>query len=237
VAHTPIILAYCPTCKGDKRTQIIASVDEPFSDDHYSCLTKYRIIKCEGCEHIQFQTEFTDSEDIDQGYDESGQEYYEPIKKFEYYPPKPKRARPDWTESHASFSFTLIHMLDEAYSALNNDLPVLAAIALRTAFDASTEILGIHPALTFEEKLDALEKEQHIDVVQRKALGALTDAGSAAAHRGWLPTHEQLDTMFTIFEQYIHHSFVTSKQRKELEKRAAALAKKTPKKQKRPKKA
>jgi hypothetical protein len=49
-------------------------------------------------------------------------------------------------------------MLDEAYAAFHNDLPVLAAIALRTAFDASTEILGIHPALGFEEKLDALEK-------------------------------------------------------------------------------
>lgn len=229
-----IILAYCPKCKGDKRTQVIASFDKPYSDEYYSSLTTYRIIKCEGCEHIQFQTEFSDSEDVDQGYDESGEAYYEHVKKHEYFPPKPKRPRPDWTESHSSFSGTLTHMLDEAYGALDNDLPVLAAIALRTAFDASTEILGIHPGLSFEEKLDALESGQHIDSAQRKTLDALTDAGSAAAHRGWLPTSEQLDTMFTIFEQYIHHSFITSKQRKELEKRAAALAKKTPKKQKRP---
>jgi hypothetical protein len=236
VASTPIILAYCPKCKGDKRAQVVASVDEPYSDDHYSCLTKHRIIKCEGCEHIQFQTEFTDSEDLDYGYDEAGQEYSEPVKKIAYFPPKPKRLRPDWAEDHSSFSYALTRMLDEAYGALDNDLPVLAAIALRTAFDASTEVLGIHASLTFEEKLNALEKGAHIDSTQRKALDALTYAGSAAAHRAWLPTDDQLDTMFTIFEQYIHHSFVTSKQRKELEKRAVALAKKTPKKQKRPNK-
>jgi hypothetical protein len=173
---------------------------------------------------------------LDYGYDETGQEYSEPIKKIDYHPPKPRRPRPDWTGHHRSFSHTLNHMLDEAYAAFHNDLPVLAAISLRTAFDASTELLGIHPALGFEEKLDALEKGKHIDRAQRKTLDALTHAGNAAAHRGWLPTREQLDTMFTIFEQYIHHSFVTSKQRKALEKRAAALAKKTPKRPKRPKK-
>jgi hypothetical protein len=232
-----VIFAYCPKCKGDKRSLIVASVDEPYDDEDYSCLTKHRIIKCEGCEHIQFQTEFTDSEDVDYGYDEAGEQYAEPIKKIHYYPPKPRRPRPDWMESHSSFSFALTHMLDEAYGALDNDLPVLAAIAIRTAFDASTEVLGIHPSLKFEEKLDALETRGHIDSAQRKALDALTDAGSAAAHRAWLPKKEELDAMFTIFEYYIHHSFVASKQRKELEKRAAALAKNTPKKEPRPKKA
>ena len=94
--------------------------------------------------------------------------------------------------------------------------------------------LGIHPALKFGEKLDTLEQGGHIDSAQRKALDALTDAGSAAAHRAWMPKDDELDTMFSIFEFYIHHSFVLSKQRRELEKRAATLAKNTPKKQKRP---
>lgn len=235
MVSTSIILAYCPKCKGDKRTQIIASLDEPFEDQYYSCLTKHRIIKCEGCEHIQFQTEFTDSEDFEQGYDGDGEPHWEPIKKFTYYPPKPARPRPEWLKDNSAFSQALSNMLREAYGALDNSLPVLAAIALRTAFDASTEILGIPPALGFKEKLDQLQKGNHIDGAQRKTLDALTNAGNAAAHRAWIPTDEQLDTMFTILEQYIHHSFVVSKQRKDLEKRAAALAKRTPKRQKRPK--
>lgn len=229
-----VIVAYCPRCKGDKRTLIVASVDEPYDDDNYSCLTKRRIIKCEGCGTIQFQTEFTDSVDVEFGYDESGQEYSESVKKIDYYPPRPARLRPDWTEYHSSFSSVLVHMLDEAYAALNHELPVLAAIALRTAFDASTEVLDVHPALGFEEKLDALEKSGHIDSTQRKTLDALTHAGNAAAHRGWVPTKEELDTMFTIFEHYLYRSFVTSRELKELERRAAVLAMKTPKRPKRP---
>lgn len=146
--NSQVILAYCPICKGDKRTLVVASINEPFEDDHYSCLTKHRIIKCEGCGHIQFQTEFTDSVEINYGYDQAGGEYAEPIKTIDYYPPKPRRLRPEWSAHHKSFSFALAHLLDEAYAALDNDLPVLAAIALRTAFDASTEVLGINPDLS-----------------------------------------------------------------------------------------
>jgi hypothetical protein len=186
-----------------------------------------------GCKHVQFQTEFTDSEDLDYGYDEAGEAYSEPRKKIEHFPPLSKRTRPDWTISHSSYSEALERLLHEAYTALDNDLPVTSAIALRTAFDASTEILSIDPAITFEEKLDELEKLQHINASQRKTLGALTHAASAAAHRGWTPTNDQLDTMFTIFENYLYRSFVTSRELKELERRAADLAKKTPKKPKR----
>ena len=177
---------------------VLATINEPYDDGNYSCLTKYRTIACEGCKHIQFQTEFTDSVDIEEGYDEAGEPYSEPIKKVRYFPPRPTRPRPEWIEYEKAFSGTLAHILGEAYDALDNNLPVLSAIAIRTAFDASTEVLGIHPSLRFEEKLDALEAAGHIDGSQRKVLNALTDAGSAAAHRGWLPNGGELDTI-------VHH--------------------------------
>jgi hypothetical protein len=34
------------------------------------------------------------------------------------------------------------------------------------------------------------------------------DAGSAAAHRGWRPNHEELNTMIDVVESFLHRSFI-----------------------------
>jgi hypothetical protein len=38
---------------------------------------------------------------------------------------------------------------------------------------------------------------------ERETLEILTDAGGAAAHRGWKPTVKQLDTLMTVGEQFL----------------------------------
>jgi hypothetical protein len=40
------------------------------------------------------------------------------------------------------------------------------------------------------------------------AISVLTDAGSAAAHRGWSPTNTELDTMMEILEGFINRNLV-----------------------------
>src|SRR5207302_10452998 len=94
------------------------------------------------------------------------------------------------------------------YSALEHDLSVLAAIGIRTVFDRASELLGIAPSRTFGEKLSGLVDLGKIGVEQRETLAILTDAGSAAAHRGWRPSSEELDTMMTVIEMFLHNAFV-----------------------------
>jgi Domain of unknown function (DUF4145) len=62
---------------------------------------------------------------------------------------------------------------------------VLAAIGLRTAFDRASELLGIDPNKTFAGKLSQLVVDGHIGSTEKASLDVLTDAGGAAAHRGW----------------------------------------------------
>jgi hypothetical protein len=62
--------------------------------------------------------------------------------------------------------------------------------------------------LTFKEKLDLLQNKGHISLSERDNLDILTDAGGAAAHRGWKPTAEQLNIVMTIVETFIHRKFV-----------------------------
>jgi hypothetical protein len=44
----------------------------------------------------------------------------------------------------------------DTYVALNNDLRILAAIGIRTAFDRASQLLGIAPEKTFADKLGEL---------------------------------------------------------------------------------
>ena len=87
---------------------------------------------------------------------------------------------------------------------------------MRTSFDRASELLGIDPANTFAEKLNELTKSGRIGTTERDNLDALTDAGSAAAHRGWRPTLRQLDTMMSILEAFLYRTFVLEEEVKRL---------------------
>ena len=86
--------------------------------------------------------------------------------------------------------------------------------------------MGVDPALGFNEKLDALLGRGKIGQSERETLEVLTDAGGAAAHRGWKPTITQLDTLMTIGEQFLYRTII-------LKGQAKALKSKIPPRQKR----
>jgi hypothetical protein len=103
---------------------------------------------------------------------------------------------------------TLGNLLSEMYTALNNDLRVLAAIGARTAFDRSSELLGVDSKLPFNQKLDQLVTMGKISKDERDTLEVLIDAGSAAAHRGWRPKPKAVNTMMDVVEAFLHRGFI-----------------------------
>ena len=123
-----------------------------------------------------------------------------------YWPSTTICQPPDWID--ASIDRDLQVILGEVYLAINNEMPILTAIGVRTAFDRGMELLGIDPALRFEQKLDCLRDKGILSVNERKTLAALVDAGSAAAHRGWVPSEELLLTMIRILEAFLYKEFV-----------------------------
>lgn len=227
------VLADCLECERKQATDVLASFDVPYDDGNTSGNTSYRVIRCCTCSHVHFQTVDTFSEDVSYHRDPDGEEvpYYNET--LRYFPPIPARPRPKWMERIVVDNPTLDELLDEAYGALTYGFTVSAAIALRTIFDAATEHLKIDPALSFDEKLDALEKQHGIDAQQRAILNVLTDAGSAAAHRGFRPSAKLLETMFRIMEEFLHMIFVTVAEQQALAKRVAELSVQIPPRPKR----
>lgn len=133
-----------------------------------------------------------------------------------YWPSPVRRQSPHWLHQIGAFDTGLGDLMSDVYGALDADLRVPASIALRTVFDRSTELLGVDPAMTFQEKLNELLTQGKISGDEKAILETLTDAGNAAAHRGWRPSLGELDTMASIIESFLHRTFVLGDEAKKL---------------------
>ncbi|WP_165820144.1 DUF4145 domain-containing protein [Microvirga sp. KLBC 81] len=107
-------------------------------------------------------------------------------------------------------------MLIDTCTALDSGLRIFAAIGIRTAFDRASEFLGVNPAKRLDEKLDELLAQGKIGTNEREMLDALTDAGSAAAHRSWRPSAHQLEIMLASIEGFICRTFILGYQAERL---------------------
>lgn len=209
---------HCPSC-GAGRADIVAEHRDAYNSPHYDEVTYYRVLECRGCGQNYFKSTYSNSEDLNDYYDEeTGLEAREYIETVKYWPPAAKRQPPEWAHEINSKDRILGSLFDDVYTALSNNLGVLAAIGMRTVFDRASELLKIHPNTSFQHKLDELTTGDHITGKEKAVLGALIDAGSAAAHRGWQPKPKELDAMMIILEAFLHRAFLLEDIGAELEK-------------------
>jgi hypothetical protein len=180
------------------------------------------VLQCRGCEAIFFQTEeISSAGDI---YVEIETGETSPVPIIEQWPAPEKRKKPDWHDAIFVVDHDLGMLLRDVYGALNNDLPVLAAIAIRTMFDRASELLGVQTKKSFADKLGELVLRGKIGEEEGSVLNVLTDAGSAAAHRGWRPTTDDLATMTGIIENFLYRTFVIPRDAQALKTRVPPRA-------------
>ena len=199
---------HCPKCGPDRFADIAGQHKAVDGDENVTLVTFHRILVCRGCETPFFQTESYFSEDIGHRYAPDGSEEMYLIPEIQYFPSPIKRVRPDWILDLELYDFSLGSLVKDIYGCLDASLSVPAAIATRTAFDRATELLQINPEMSFEKKLDALVNLGKISLDERDILQVLIDAGSAAAHRGWAPKTQELNTLITFLESFLHRTFV-----------------------------
>jgi hypothetical protein len=186
-AHLKMRMAECSECGGMRNCDICGEQAVSYDDSNYQAETLWYILKCRGCDHVFVQTVSTNSEDYENYYEEDGSTGIMHNETIRYWPALSKRKRPEWKLDYgidAEDVDTLNVPMRELYGALDNDLRMLAAIGIRTAYDIASELLGIDSSLRFEQKLDALVTSERIGVVDKDRLEMVIDAGSASAHRG-----------------------------------------------------
>lgn len=201
---------HCPQCGPDRNADIVAAHEKRWDDEDglgIWSIDTYSILRCRGCHAIYVKRSWVFSEDMDYETDpRTGEEH--PVLKpsVTYWPAPAKRRRPDWLDKIEDH--TLMQLLDEVYSALDGDQRVLAAIGARTILDHAMVLAGANEADTFADKLKALQSAGTISPEEKASLVILTDAGSAATHRGWRPKPEELATIFDGTEAFLQREFV-----------------------------
>ncbi len=223
--------AECASCGGPRKCDIHGHFLETGNDAYVSWRKDWFILQCRGCTYTFVQTVATNEEDYTEGYDENGEDDIQYTETLAFWPALSKRARPDWVGGFGPVELKMAPLhsaLRELYSALEADLRMLAAVGIRTVFDVASELLGVETHLNFAQKLEKLVEMSHIGGVDQKRLSTLVDAGSAAAHRGWVPSASELDAMVDALEHFIERAFIAPIRQKALDERMADLRKGVP---------
>lgn len=193
-----IVRGHCPQCGPDRKAHVRGKAtvrwDDANSPVHGS--TTGFLLECCGCETLYFRRDLWFSE-----WDDGDED-------ITYFPFPAARKKPSWVEDIEVADAVLGRLLGELYLSLDAGLRVMSATAIRTAIDRASELLGVNPSLKFFQKLDGLETGGHISSNERKILDVLIDAGSAAAHRGWRPTPDQLSIMMDALEGFLHRALI-----------------------------
>jgi hypothetical protein len=223
--------AACSQCSGVRNCGICGQYTETYDYGNVQEWTTWYILVCRGCEHAFVQTVSTFSEDYEYYEEDDGSTGTRLAETITYWPALSKRKWPDWMSRHGMDADN-IRVLDavmlELYGALDNDLRMLAAIGIRTAYDIASELLGIDPSLSFDKKLDSLVTLGHIGILDKVRLEMIVEAGHASAHRGWTPKPDELNTMMDVLEHFVEESFVAPARKKRLDADAAKLKKTVP---------
>lgn len=233
------IKADCSRCGGERNCEIKGHWPESEDQDSVTFWTNKYILTCRGCDHSFFMQTDAHSEEIDYVEQPNGDYDPEPVKRRRYWPALSKREEPAWFQvmqrSNDYDAEKLGPILSELYQALNNDMPILTAIAVRTCFDVVSEVCKVEESLSFQSKIDELEKLGRITATQKGHLSVLVDAGGASAHRGWVPSLADINSHVDLLEDFLQNIFAVPALQKSLGEKAAKLHAKVPVKKKRPK--
>ena len=192
---------HCPRCGPDRIADIVAYHQERWFDEDalVGATVNRRILKCRGCESVYFQKESWPDEQFLGEHKILGPH-------VTHWPPPVKRPKPEWVSQLVDA--TLLNLLREVYGALNAGHRILAAIGARTALDRAMVLNGAKEASYLKEKREELRDKGVIGKHEFETLIKLVDAGSAAAHRAWMPKPEELTTLIDGMESFLHRTLV-----------------------------
>lgn len=225
-----ILRGHCPNCGADRNAEVLAEDTHEEENEQAIIWVRrtYSILRCLGCDSRYIRVVELCSEDTDWDIDPDTGESFETLnEKVTYWPsvptPRATHRRPEWLGFPPDQDDTLIavpglgfgfeypdlaSLLGEVYTALDCNLHTLAAIGMRTVFDCASQKLGADPNQNFAEKLKELSAGNKISGEEKEMLSVLAEAGSAAAHRGWKPTGDDINGLMRTLENFLERAFV-----------------------------
>ena len=210
--------AHCNRCGGDRNHKVLHSTITSWEDDESGIGGKdeYETLTCLGCDSVMLRHSSWFSEDPD------------PYPSIGYFPPPIFRPEPEWF----SELFTGIgkdrfvkKLLKEIYVALQNNLPSLAAMGVRSLIEKiMISKSGDHGS--FARNLKSFEELGYVSRIERERLETILEAGSAAIHRDFSPETSDVITLVDITEHIVQSVYLHDPKIAALRKRVPPRTKK-----------
>lgn len=199
-ANPEPVKVHCNCCLNDTRhTVLFAHTQEGCDalDVEYptSWTTIYELLECAGCEEVCVRRRFYFSEwnhgDVE----------------LSFYPPRMARALPKWIKN---LDENIAMLLKETYQALQSQSPRLAMMGARAIVDMAM-CDKIDDRGSFKGNLTALKEAGYLSTKNAEMLETALDVGNAAAHRGYAPKAEHVQTVMDIVENLLQATFLQGK--------------------------
>lgn len=202
--------AHCNTCGGERSHEVLHSEETSWSDPDYpiSGSDSYETLRCCGCESIELRHTSWFSEE------------HEPT--INYFPPAIFRRNPDWFDQlwldlPAQDEF-VEQLLKEIYVALQNNLPSLATMGVRSLLE-KIMISKAGDQGSFLNNISKFEDLGYVSRIQRERLEAILEAGHAATHRTYTPSNKDVITLVDLTEHIVETVYLHEAKVSELKKR------------------
>lgn len=190
-----VVRVHCNRCGHETKHAILATHQTEGSAEvegvgHIWWTDSYEFLECGGCEAVTLRNShwFSDTDETT----------------VHHYPPRASRSLPRWK---SKLPWQISSLLGEAYLALHADSRRLAVMGARAILDMLF-LDTIGDKGTFKDKLKALESQGFVGSKNREYLEAALDAGSAAMHRGHVPSAEAVGHVMDIVENLLQAVYV-----------------------------
>lgn len=202
--------AHCNKCGGDRNHEVLHSEKSEWEDkvNPVSGDDTYETLKCLGCDNIKLRHTSSCS-----AVDENT---------INYFPPAIFRRTPEWFEMlwyelPADHEF-VEKLLKEIYVALQNNLPSLAAMGIRSLIE-KVMISKAGDQGTFAKNLAEFESLGYVSRIQRERLEAILEVGHATIHRTFIPSTKDVITLVDLTEHIVETVYLHEAKVDELKKR------------------
>ncbi|HCR0386791.1 DUF4145 domain-containing protein [Enterobacter kobei] len=191
--------APCPSCHRECNTDVIGRKEQTWEQDFDGNSVygevDHLLLECCGCNTVFYLRKSWDTE----SYTHDKIDY-----KIVTFPaPDSQKVKPEWLRQVYLKDKRLYRILCEVYEAYERESFILASIGLRTAFECASEALDIETGLPMVKKVLLAFEKGFIGVAEREQIMILTDAGNAAAHRGWHPGEDEFKSLLKVLENFI----------------------------------
>lgn len=204
IAHKKVL---CIKCKTLIKHEVLVDIsDSDFNHSPIDFYFNYRILKCINCGTISYQTKTLYSEDVYQiGYELNGDPIYDEAATYSVFPMRDEETAFS-IEFEKILPIEIYNIYEEVIVALNNKMPLLTGLGLRTLLEQIIKYFGNSNDLGLI--LNQFEQDGFISTKQRALLDDIRYLGNDAAHRADTKSRKELILHLKVLENLIQQLFV-----------------------------